>query len=180
MSGQNKEKWHAFVSGDEESYGWIYRRFVQSLYSYGLRFTQDRELVKDCIQELFVHLYQRRGQLSAPENLKVYLFVALKNRLLRALSYESRSEPLETARAAPFSLEPTVEDAFIEQEAFRQQEEQVKTILSVLTSRQQEIIYYRYIQELPLEEICLLMDLNYQSAQNLIQRALKKLKTLFN
>ncbi|MFR1274228.1 MAG: sigma factor-like helix-turn-helix DNA-binding protein [Parabacteroides merdae] len=50
----------------------------------------------------------------------------------------------------------------------------VKEILSILTPRQKEIIYYRFIQEMSMEDICILMDINYQSAQNLIQRSLKK------
>ncbi len=53
----------------------------------------------------------------------------------------------------------------------------VKEILSILTPRQKkEIIYYRFIQEMSMEDICILMDINYQSAQNLIQRSLKKIK----
>ena len=53
----------------------------------------------------------------------------------------------------------------------------MEKILSLLTSRQKEIIYYRFIQEMSMEEICTLMDLNYQSAQNLIQRSLKKIRS---
>ncbi|WP_455786691.1 RNA polymerase sigma factor, partial [Parabacteroides goldsteinii] len=52
----------------------------------------------------------------------------------------------------------------------------INEILALLTPRQKEIIYYRFIQELSMDEICILMNLNYQSAQNLIQRSLKKVR----
>lgn len=76
----------------------------------------------------------------------------------------------------PFLLEPTVEDEFINNEQYNNQQKKVKEILSILTPRQKEIIYYRFIQEMSMEEICILMDMNYQSAQNLIQRSLKKIR----
>ena len=73
----------------------------------------------------------------------------------------------------PFLLEPTVEDEFVNNEQYNNQQKKVKEILSILTPRQKEIIYYRFIQEMSMEDICILMDINYQSAQNLIQRSLK-------
>ena len=76
----------------------------------------------------------------------------------------------------PFSLEPTVEEEFVNNEQYNNQQKKIKEILSILTPRQKEIIYYRFIQEMSMEEICILMDINYQSAQNLIQRSLKKIK----
>lgn len=71
----------------------------------------------------------------------------------------------------------TVEEQFIQDEQYKNERKQVEKILSLLTSRQKEIIYYRFIQEMSMEEICTLMDLNYQSAQNLIQRSLKKIRS---
>ena len=52
-------------------------------------------------------------------------------------------------------------------------------MLAILTPRQREIMYYRFVQELSMDDICKLMDLHYQSAQNLIQRSLKKIKSQF-
>ena len=73
----------------------------------------------------------------------------------------------------------SVEDQFIEDESLHNETHQVQKMLSVLTPRQKEIMYYRFVQELPMEDICRLMDLNYQSAQNLIQRSLKKIRETY-
>jgi len=175
---ESKIKWNEFLSGSENAYSWIYRTYIQLLYQFGLRFTSNKELIEDCIQEVFAYIYKNRKQLSSPDNVKVYLFISLKHSLIRALAKESpRDMPDISQEEFPyFSLEPTVEDVVIEQEQLRLQDKRIKEMLSLLTSRQQEIIYYRYIQELSFDEICELMDLNYQSAQNLIQRSLKKLR----
>lgn len=176
---ESKIKWRQFISGDDDSYAWIYTTYVQVLYRYGLRFTSDTEIVKDCIQEVFIQLYKNRRNIVVPDNIKVYLFVALKNALIRVFNKESVYER-EAIEQMPFMLEPTVEEEFIDKENSRNQQKKIEEILSLLTPRQKEIIYYRFIQELSMDEICMLMDLNYQSAQNLIQRSLKKLRQYYN
>lgn len=175
---ESKIRWQQFISGDNDSYSWIYNTFVQDIYRYGLRFTSNKEIIQDCIQEVFTTLYKNRDRLITPENIKVYLFVSLKNNLIRTIYKESvynhdLSEDIE------FSLEPTVEDEFISNEQYVNQQKRIKEILNLLSPRQREIIYYRYIQELSMDEICTLMDLNYQSAQNLIQRSLKKMRATY-
>ena len=172
---ESKIKWCQFISGDNNSYSWLYSTYVQILYRYGLRFTSDSEILKDCIQEVFTQLYKNRDHLITPDNIKVYLFVSLKNCLIRTLYKESLYDR-ELPENIQFSLEPTVEEEFIKNEQYTNLQKKIKQILSSLSPRQKEIIYYRFIQELSMDEICMLMDINYQSAQNLIQRSLKKVR----
>lgn len=172
---ESKIKWNQFLAGDNDAYCWLYKVYIQMLFRYGHRFTSDTELIKDCIQDVFTGLYKNRARLSIPDNIKVYLLVATKNSLLRTLYKESIYER-NTMEQVPFSLEPTVEEEFVNNEQYNNQQKKIKEILSILTPRQKEIIYYRFIQEMSMEDICILMDINYQSAQNLIQRSLKKIK----
>ena len=149
--------WRQFIAGDDRSYACIYQTYIQILYRYGLCFTSDEDLIKDCIQDLFVYLYANRTRLDKDCNVKVYLLISLKNNLCKHLVRNSHFGSI--AEDYPFLSELSV--------------------LAVLPPRQREILYYRYIQELPMEEICRLMALNYQSAQNLIQRSLKKLRETY-
>lgn len=180
MSGnESKIQWRRFLAGDDKAYDWLYNQYVQALYAYGLHFTADGEAVRDCIQDLFVHLYKNRQNLVVPEQVKVYLMVALKNFLLKFLSRD-RMYARETE---VFSLsclsETTVEDDYIENEDHLRRQTFVEQCLETLTPRQREIIYYRFIRELDWDDICSLMAINYQSAQNLTQRALKKIRDCF-
>ena len=176
---ESKIQWKHFLSGDNKAYGWLYDKYIQSLYRYGLFFTPDGETVKDCIQDVFTRLYKNRKNLVVPENVKVYLFVSLKNSLFKSLHNDyvyNRDEKIPLT----FQPEPTAEDQYIDNEQQAHQKMIVNKIMSQLSQRQREIIYYRFIRELSWDEICKLMSLNYQSAQNLTQRALKKIRTHFN
>ena len=79
------------------------------LFRYGHSFTSDTELIKDCIQDVFTGLYKNRERLIVPNNIKVYLFVAIKNCIQRTLYKESIYER-SAMEQVPFLLEPTVED----------------------------------------------------------------------
>ena len=97
---------------------------------------------------------------------------------MRAQQRQSRHEPVDP-ESHSFLLEPSVEDQYIDDEYSLNRKKLVEQILSSLPPRQKEIIYYRYLQELDFDEICTLMQLNYQSAQNLLQRAIKKIREQF-
>jgi DNA-directed RNA polymerase specialized sigma24 family protein len=45
-----------------------------------------------------------------------------------------------------------------------------------ISDRQREIIHMKYIQQLDYEDIARIMSLNYQSARNLVTRALAALR----
>lgn len=77
--------WNRFLDGDREAYAYIFERYVRVLFMYGSQFTGDRELVKDCIQDVFVKIYSNRSNLRPTDNIKYYLFAALRNSLINAL-----------------------------------------------------------------------------------------------
>lgn len=171
--------WKRFIEGDEEAYACIYRQYVDSLYSYASCFISDKYMVEDCIQDLFIKIYQNRRNLKETDNIKLYLFVALKRQLLNALRNKVESVSIEDAGPI-FSIEYTVEDRMIKREQDTSNNEKILEMLKTLTPHQKEIIYYRFEEGLSYEEIGSLMDMKAQSAQNIVQRALNKLREAFS
>lgn len=168
--------WLNFINGDNTCFEIIYNEYVDILFRYGIQFTDDEDIVKDAIHDVFVKIYHNRSQLKKDVHLKFYLFTALKNNLYnvfkRDLFFEKVNEH-ELLKKPDYTAEESI-IAPLEQEYIR---EEVCRLLELLTDRQREAIYYRYIEEMSMEEICTLMNMNYQSVQNLIQRSLKKMRT---
>ena len=54
---QWQEVWSRFRSGDQDAFSEIYQKFIDALFAYGCKMTRDRELVKDCIQDIFIDLH---------------------------------------------------------------------------------------------------------------------------
>ena len=54
--------------------------------------------------------------------------------------------------------------------------DEIHHILKGLTGRQKEIIYLRFVHEMSFEEISEIMEINIQSARNLLTRSMEKLR----
>ena len=171
-------KWKLFLEGDDQAYSWIYTHYIQVLYNYGLQITPDSEIVKDCIQDVFVKIYKAKKKLTVPQNPKVYLMIALKNNIYNTFNQE------RLQKNYAFSLyqteeQLTVKNEFIDQEARHEEMNNIKRMMKILTPRPREVIYYRFIEELSYDDICQIMGLNYQSAYNLLQRSLQKIREAY-
>jgi RNA polymerase sigma factor (sigma-70 family) len=170
-------QWDDFLSGNEEAYCSIYKKYSKKLFIQGLQFTSDRELIRDCIHDVFVKIYKNRTNLKPLNNIRIYLFVALRNSIITAIKkrkilFETLDELPEHSQIADSS---NIEDDLINKENETNKNTLVAKALRTLTIRQREVIYYRFYENMNIDEICLLMDMNYQSVQNLIQRSLKKI-----
>ena len=85
MAGKNDESAMttlllAFQSGDVNAFSRLYDLNINILFNYGCKLTTDRELLKDCIHDVFVKIYTKQAELNHIENFKSYLFISLKNR----------------------------------------------------------------------------------------------------
>lgn len=170
--------WDRFRTGDDNAYALIYKEYAQSMFSFGMRFSSDRELVKDCIHDVFVKIYSNRKNLSTTTNIKFYLFVALKNELINVFRKNVSFCSIDAIESL-FTIDYVTEDKLIDKEEELDRNQKVIQILGILSPRQKEVLYYRFIEELSFEEIEQLMHINYQSIQNLIQRSIKKIRNTF-
>ena len=152
-----------------------YTEHVDSMYSYGCKFTADRELVKDCIQDIFVKLSEKED-ISAIKNMKFYLLRSLKNRLIDELS-KAKSEGIDEDDSFAYIHDISDPNSLMEfDETQRLRKQYIEKIFENLTGRQKEAIYLYYIEEMSYNEICQLLKMNYQSVRNTIHRALVRLR----
>lgn len=171
--------WDKFLKGDSNAYAQIYKRTVQDLYQYGLLFSSDKALIKDCIHDVFVKIHVNRSKLSPTDNVSAYLCIALKHTIINALQLEQRKMPLMDDEVNEICDNTTPESSYMDFEHEAQMDMTIHTIMSKLSLREREIIHYRYIKDMSIDEICAVTDLNYQSVSNVIQRSLKRIRGLF-
>lgn len=165
--------WKRFIGGDDKAYAELYNLYIDDLFAYGMHFTPDRESVKDCIQEVFISLYNNRSKQKKVENIKCYLFTSLKNELFDLFKKSIEYYQIETIEPV-FNVGYSVEDMFVKTETDQYNIAKVKEVLQSLTPRQNEVLYYRYVEEMSYDEIGELMQMNYQSVRNLIHRSIQK------
>ncbi|WP_439558345.1 RNA polymerase sigma factor [Dyadobacter sp.] len=167
--------WDRFRAGDREAFGKLALHYYQLLYNYGLNLNSDEDFVSDCIQELFLELWERRTFLSPTNFVKTYLLRALRNKIFKeSIRLKRFKEPKDVPFATGSDI--SIESMLVLNEEEAAQARQLKAVLEGLTTRQQEIVYLRFYQSLEFDEIAHIMGLSRQSVANLLHRTLKKIK----
>ncbi len=167
--------WDRFRAGDKQAFGQLALHYYQLLYNYGLRLNSDEDFISDCIQELFLELWERRSFLSKTDFVKTYLLRALRNKIFKeSIRLKRFKEPLDV----PFAVESdvSIESYIVLKEEETAQIRHLNAVLDTLPKRQQEIVYLRFYQNLEFDEIARIMGLARQSVANLLHRTLKKIK----
>lgn len=172
--------WSRFLKGDDQVLSLIYLQYSGSLFDYGCRFTADKNLVKDCIQEVFCTLIRTRKNLSETDNVRLYLLKSLKRRILRDMKNSGAKTVLVNDQEYAFDLllAENIDDQLNELD--EEKRRLLAEAMLSLTDRQKEAIYLRFNRGLEYEEISFLLNLNYQSSRALIHRAIEKLREVIH
>jgi RNA polymerase sigma factor (sigma-70 family) len=169
----DQQLWENLKAGSQDALKCVYDRTIESLLQYGCRFCNDRETVEDCIHDLFIYIWNNRKGLSPTDSIQRYLMVALRRRVFQQLKGNYRSLEEENM---PFHAEISIEDQLILDEETAEYKNSIKDAFEQLSERQKEAIYLKYYQKLPYETICEMMNLNYQSARNLIFNGIQTMR----
>lgn len=169
--------WAEACEGEIHAFEVLFHRYADSLLAYGLKFTTDRDNVKDVIQNLFLRLMTQHDNLSQVENVKSYLFTAFRRAMFGSMNASSAIS-FDSSESLKFHIERLAtadDDSGLDDEMLRQRQRLYESLLK-LSSRQKEALYLRYVQRLPMERIAFMLDMNNQSVRNLLHRAIEKLR----
>ena len=161
--------WNELRKGSGHAFREVYQKYVNLLYNYGYKFTSDKQLTEDCIQEIFIDIFRNHSNLSPTDNIKLYLFKALRRRIIKELK---KLKNTITQYDHELSFEPEYKENTFNGS------NQLFCILQSLPPRQKEVIFLKFYEDMDYEEICQVMEMNYQSVRNLMHRAMQSLREM--
>jgi len=169
--------WKGLIQGNRDSFDLIYQMYFKSLYHYGRKLCHDPIAVEDAIHDLFLDLWRYRENLSFTTSIRFYLFRALRRRIVKnnAKDIEATIFSGEAGLFHFLSL-GSCEDSIVQTEQQDEQLLKLKRSLNNLSQRQYEALMLRFYGDFSYDEIASMMEVNEQSARNLVQRALEQLR----
>ena len=176
LKERTRELVAAFCAGNDHAFAQLYDLYIQMLFSYGKKLTQDEELLKDCIHDVFVKVYSKRQEKNSINNLGSYLVISLKNRLLdefrrQTFTTDDAVEDYESRQSTD-----DVEHDYLFRERENMHQSKVSYLMQNLTKRQRQAITLYYLEERKYDEICDIMQMNYHSVRNLMHRGMVRLR----
>lgn len=157
----------------------LYDRQIDNLFAFGTKFTSDREMIKDCIQDVFVKLYTKREELNSIVNIESYLYVSLRNRIndeFRRNTHVCNEDIDDSIIKQIYDNSEVLSLEKVEEESNRNNK--LVSFVKSLSPRQRQIINLYYMEQRKYDEICRIMGINYQSVRNLMHRSITRLRTM--
>ncbi|WP_373523015.1 RNA polymerase sigma factor [Aquiflexum sp.] len=158
--------------GNHKAFDILYNKYSDVLFRYGKKLTQNQSLIEDCIHESFLKIWDNRERIKIEYSLKFYLLKIFKREVIKEVSKNKNSVSLES-EAFNYQWEQSFLEILTENQIMLESNENIKMAVNLLSDRQREAVFLKYIEGLSYEEVSKLMDIQVNSLYNLVSKALK-------
>jgi len=177
VASKTAEKWltEAMNSRLPERFGDVYDYFVPRMYRHILYRVGNRDTAEELAAEAFLRAWDYLATSPNPiENAKAFLFRIAQN--LVTDYYRKRSREAMSLEDVPETHVPFVEPGFLSRLEAEHLRAHVRDALQDLDEEYRDIVVWRYIDELSIEEIVEISGKSSNAIYVTIHRALKKLR----
>ena len=152
--------WEAFV-----------RQMQGRIFALAYSYAGDREDARDLAQEIFVRLYEARGQWPAGEEFLPWLFRVARNRSVDYLRRRSVRRPASTADVAEIADLPDPGPGAEAQAIDADRRTLLHAALRGLSAINREIVVLRDVHGLPIQQVAALLGIPLGTVKSRASRA---------
>jgi len=175
----DRNYWEQMRLGDQDALFGLYNNQYFHLIRFGLKINPDDELVKDCVNQVFLNLWDKRTKLNPVENVKSYLMTSLKRCMLDQLAYIDRTNhALHQMGETGESNELSYEEIMIGVQQDEELKNKLKIAIGQLTPRQFELIQLKFFEGLSYDQIAERTSQTVKTAYNTVYDAIKTLRKI--
>ncbi len=167
--------WKQLKAGNSEALGYFYDNYIDRLFQASLKMTDNRELAKDALQEVFIEVWHYRASIGDVQHTYGYLVKVLKSIILKKVKSKIIIGELVEKDQGIFK-EENIEESIISADIATEQKNKLNKAIGQLTSRQKQVVKLRFFEGLSYEQIAAKLSMNYQSVNNLAFRAMLSLR----
>lgn len=154
-------------AGDDVAFGHFYERYWQQVFEQAFVRVRQHDIAENINQDIFAALWDHRTG-ARIDNVKGYLYTAVKNRVLKWFEKEKRYVPIaellsEVRASSDFSDIPLLEKELVRV---------CEALINSLTPNQQKIYQMRFEEELSTAEIADRLGMKRKTMQNQLSLAL--------
>ena len=167
-SRSDRELIVAINDGDSDAFEALYYRYRDWVVGLAYRFTGDRELALDVLQETFLYLVRKFPGFRLTAQLKTFLYPAVRNLSIAARRKAERFQSNENE-------EGTIE-AVITAEPVLSHDDSLAAALALLSEEHREVLLLRFVDGLSLAEIAETLSIPLGTVKSRLHNALACLR----
>lgn len=154
--------------GDQDAYHKLYKQFYAPLCIYALRYINDTEVSRDCVQDVFLKIWRDRESISVNYSIRAYLLNSIRNTCFNLIEKKRIHQTYEQHILNTYST-------FNEEDLYSIEElsSMVDDILDSFPERQKEIFKMSRLENLKNKEIAEKLDISIKTVESNITKSLK-------
>ena len=164
------------IQGDpifEERFEKIYSDYFPRMYLYARKLLKSDHLAEDVVAEVFYNLLKTKSDFSEVKEIETYLFVSVKNQVVRMLSKDPNVFVSLDIKNELKQIEQTnPEDLLLEKELAKMIDKE----LSMLSEQCQIIFRMARNEQMEYKDIALEMGISIDSVKSQVYKATNKIK----
>ena len=157
----------AINDGDPDAFDALYLRHRDWVVNLAFRFSGDRELALDVLQEAFLYLLKKSPGFTLRAKFTTFLYPVIRNLALNASKKNQRYELVDDKlEELTEPVEPDVEENL---------EEQLRVVMGNLPAQQQEVLLLRFVDDHSLNKISEILKIPPGTVKSRLHNALRAL-----
>ncbi len=171
---EDKRLFEKIAQKNRLAFDTLFRKYYTRLCRFAIRYLKDENMAEECVQELFIKIWEQADHLHVEGAVISYLFAAVKNTALNLIKKENTRHKYETAYEDPSSTEE-MSISEIENESFASL---VIGAVNKLPEKCREIFKLSKDDGLTYEEIADYLNISKKTVENQMGIAFKKLREM--
>ena len=157
------------INGDEKEFKSLFDLLYVGMVQQATFYTNDFAVAEDVVQEIFVRLWEKRGELKSVQNLEGYLLLSVKNRCLNYLEHQQVVDKYKQY----YLLQEIQDDDDEDPEQFI---EDIGKLLDKLPEKRKMVLELCVIESKSYAEIADLLGIPIATSLSSYHRGMKKMK----
>lgn len=163
------------ADGDETAFRQLYDLYAGKIYTLALTYLKSPLPSQDIVQEVFIKVWEKRGQLHEVKNFPAYLHVMTRNLLIDQLQ-----KKLPVYNENTWADNVLTEDRNLPQQQldYRELATLIQQAVEQLPLRQQQVYRLSRDQHLTHQQIARELKLSYDTVREHMSKALKTIRSI--
>jgi RNA polymerase sigma-70 factor (ECF subfamily) len=166
-----EEDFSWLVAGDQRAFEAFFRKQYRPLVAHVLKFLRDPDEAEEVVQDVFVKLWEKRGEITAQTSLSAYLYTSVRNQCYNMSKHQEVPNKFRD-HVLHVSKEYEEEDHSREEVLLDHMEE----VVGALPDQCQLIFRMNKFEGMKYKEIAESLDLSVKTVENQMGKALRILR----
>ncbi len=163
---------------DEVAYKKLFFLLFIPLKNFSYAIVKCKETAEEIVSDVFVEIWARRKKLLEIENLKMYIYISVKNASIRKLQLIKKIKKisLDELNVTLAAADPNAEDTLISKDMLQK----IEFAINQLPAQCKIIFKLAKDDQLKYKEIAQLLSISVKTIDNHLATALKKIASVLN